>query len=130
MSKKLGIILLFAGAYITLIGGLTWIMNFSDTSEAFRPYDWAYGLGVAVVLFIGAVLSVKGYIMGFIGLGISLLGVGLDIALLTYGVQQEDFLSIIVLVGMIITIVGIVVTLIFHIINMRKIAKYGNSLMK
>ena len=67
MSKKLGVILLFVGAYITLIAGLIWVMHFSTPEQQAlcKPYDWAYGLGIAVVLVIGAVFSAKGYISGF-----------------------------------------------------------------
>ena len=131
MSKKLGVILLFVGAYITLIAGLVWVMNFSTPEQQAlcKPYDWAYGLGIAVVLVIGAVFSAKGYISGFIGLGITLVGIALDFVLFGYGLK-EKFFPTLLLVGIIASMVGFVVTLIFHIINMRKIAKYGNSLLK
>ena len=131
MSKKLGVILLFVGAYITLIAGLVWVMHFSTPEQQAlcKPYDWAYGLGIAVVLVIGAVFSAKGYISGFIGLGITLVGIALDFVLFGYGLK-EQFFPTLLLVGIIASIMGFVVTLIFHIINMQKIAKYGNSLLK
>lgn len=131
MNKKLGIILLFAGAYVTLIAGLVWVMHFSspELQNLCKPYDWAFGLGIAVILVIGAVFSAKGYISGFIGLGITLLGIVLDFVLLGYGLT-EKFFSVPLLIGTILSIAGFVVTLIFHIINMQKIAKYGNSLMQ
>lgn len=131
MSKKLGVILLFVGAYITLIAGLIWVMHFSTPEQQAlcKPYDWAYGLGIAVVLVIGAVFSAKGYISGFIGLGITLVGIALDFVLFGYGLK-EQFFPTLLLIGIIASIMGFVVTLIFHIINMRKIAKYGNSLLK
>ena len=131
MSKKLGVILLFVGAYITLIAGLIWVMHFSTPEQQAlcKPYDWAYGLGIAVVLVIGAVFSAKGYISGFIGLAITLVGIALDFVLFAYGLKEEFFPTLL-LVGTIASIMGFVVTLIFHIINMQKIAKYGNSLLK
>ena len=131
MSKKLGIILLFAGAYITLIAGLIWVMNFStpEQQELCKPYDWVFGLGIAVILVIGAVFSAKGYISGFIGLGITLVGIVLDFFLLAYGLK-EKFFPAMLLVGTIFSMVGFAITLVFHIINMKKIAKYGNSLLK
>ena len=131
MSKKLGIILLFVGAYITLIGGLVWNMHFNtpELQELNKPYDWVWGLGIAILLVIGSVLAAKGYIMGFIGIGLSVVGLVLDILLLAYGVR-ETYFSVVVLVGAIFTAVGIVVTTIFHIVQMRKIAKYGNDVIK
>ena len=131
MSKKLGIILLFAGAYITLIAGLVWVMHFvtPEQQALCKPYDWVYGLGIAIILIIGSVMAAKGYISGFIGIGISVIGIVLDFVLLGYGLK-EQFLSIPLLIGTIVSIIGVVVTTIFHIINMQKIAKYGNSLLK
>ena len=131
MSKKLGVILLFVGAYITLIAGLVWVMNFSTPEQQAlcKPYDWAYGLGIAIILVVGAVLSAKGYISGFIGLGITAVGIVLDFVLFGYGLK-EQFFPTLLLIGTIVSIVGFVITFIFHIVNMKKIAKYGNSLLK
>ena len=131
MSKKLGVILLFVGAYITLIAGLVWVMNFSTPEQQAlcKPYDWAYGLGIAIILVIGSVLSTKGYISGFIGLGITAVGIVLDFVLFGYGLK-EQFFPTLLLIGTIVSIVGFVITFIFHIVNMKKIAKYGNSLLK
>ena len=131
MSKKLGVILLFVGAYITLIAGLVWVMHFSTPEQQAlcKPYDWVWGLGIAIILVIGSVLSAKGYISGFIGLGITLVGIILDFVLFGYGLK-EQFFPTLLLIGTIFSIVGFVVTFIFHIVNMKKIAKYGNSLMK
>ena len=131
MSKKLGVILLFVGAYITLIAGLIWVMHFSTPEQQAlcKPYDWAYGLGIAIILVVGSVLSAKGYISGFIGLGITAVGIVLDFVLFGYGLK-EQFFPTLLLVGTIVSIVGFVITFIFHIVNMKKIAKYGNSLLK
>lgn len=131
MSKKLGVILLFVGAYITLIAGLVWVMHFTTPEQQAlcKPYDWVYGLGIAILLIIGSVFSAKGYISGFIGIGISIVGIVLDFVLLGYGLS-EKFLSVPLLIGTIVSIIGVVVTTVFHILDMRRIAKYGNSLLK
>ena len=131
MSKKLGIILMFAGAYATLIGGLTWVMHFNptDVGGIVKPYDWAWGLIVAVVIVIGAVFATKGYILGLIGMGIVLLGLAGDIWLLLFGITQQQYLSPLVLVGVILTGAGLVISLIFHILRMINISKHGNTLL-
>ena len=131
MSKKLGVILLFIGAYITLIAGLVWVMHFvtPEQQALCKPYDWVYGLGIAVLLVIGSVFSAKGYISGFIGIGISIVGIVLDFVLLGYGLTEQYF-SVPLLIGTIVSIAGVVITTIFHIFEMKKIAKYGNSLLK
>lgn len=130
MNKRLGIILLFAGAYATLLAGLVWVMHFvtPEQQALCKPYDWVWGLGIAIILVIGSVLSAKGYISGFIGMGITAVGIALDFVLLAYGLTEKYF-SWLLLIGIILSIVGLVITAIFHVINMRKIAKYGNSLM-
>ena len=131
MSKKLGVILQFIGAYTTLIAGLVWVMHFStpELQALCKPYDWVYGVGIAVILVIGSVFSAKGYISGFIGLGISVVGIVLDFILLAYGLS-EQFLSVPLLIGTILSIVGVTITAVFHVIEMRRIAKYGPSLLK
>ena len=131
MNKRLGVILLFAGAYITLIAGLVWVMHFvtPEQQALCKPYDWVYGLGIAILLVIGSVFAAKGYISGFIGIGISVIGIILDFVLLGYGLS-EKYLSIPLLIGTIISIVGVIITTVFHILDMKRIAKYGNSLMK
>ena len=130
MNKRLGIILLFAGAYATLLAGLVWVMHFvtPEQQALCKPYDWVWGLGIAIILVIGSVLSAKGYISGFIGMGITAVGIALDFVLLAYGLTEKYF-SWLLLIGIILSIVGLVITAIFHVVNMRKIAKYGNSLM-
>ena len=131
MSKKLGIILMFAGAYATLIGGLTWVMHFTSIEQQalVKPYDWVWGLIVAVIIVIGAVFAIKGYILGLIGMGIALLGLIGGIWLLIFGVTQQQYLSPLVLIGVILTGVGLVIALIFHIIRMIGISKRGNTLL-
>ena len=131
MNKKLGIILMFVGAYTTLIGGLVWVMSFPNAQigTVVQPYDWVWGLITAIVLVIGTVLAAKGYILGIIGFGIALLGLAGNIGLLVYGVTKEDFLSIIVLIGTILVTAGMAIGLIFHILTMIRIAKHGNTLL-
>lgn len=131
MSKKLGVILMFIGAYTTLVGGLVWVMHFPNAQigTVVKPYDWAWGLITAVILVIGTVVSAKGYILGFIGFGISLIGVAGNIWLLSYGATQEGYLSPIVLIGTIVFALGFVIALIFHIQKMISIKKHGNTLL-
>ena len=131
MSKKLGIILMFAGAYATLIGGLTWVMHFTTIEQQalVRPYDWVWGLIVAVIIVIGTVFATKGYILGLIGMGIAAIGLAGDIWLLLFGITQQQYLSPLVLAGTILTGVGLVITLIFHVIRMIQISKHGNTLL-
>lgn len=131
MSKKLGIILMFAGAYATLIGGLTWVMHFPSAviGDVVKPYDWAWGLLVAVIIVIGAVLATKGYILGLIGMAIAAIGLAGDIWLLLFGITQQGYLSPLVLVGTILTGAGLVIALIFHVVRMISISKHGNTLL-
>ena len=131
MSKKLGIILMFVGAYATLIGGLTWVMHFDpkEIGTTFQPYDWVWGLIVAVIMVIGAVLALKGYILGLIGMGINAIGLGGGIWLLVFGITKQSYLSPLVLAGVILTAAGLVIALIFHIVRMISISKHGNTLL-
>ena len=131
MSKKLGIILMFAGAYATLIGGLTWVMHFPspDIGIVVQPYDWVWGLIVAVIIVIGAVLAIKGYILGIIGLVIGAVGLAGDIWLLIFGITKQSFFSPLILIGTILTGAGIVLATVFHVIRMIQISKHGNTLL-
>ncbi len=132
MKKRLGLIFLFAGSYLTLIGGLVWVMHFSgsaDTSSLCRPYDWVWGVITAVILIIGTVMSIKGYIFGLIGLAIVLIGIAGNIWLLFFGLLEQEFLSPLVLFGTNFVLFGFIWTLIAHIKKMIKIAKHGHSLL-
>lgn len=131
MSKKLGIILMFVGAYATLIGGLTWVMHFTTIEQQalVRPYDWVWGLIVAVIIVIGAVFAAKGYILGIIGMAIAAIGLAGDIWLLLFGITQQQYLSPLVLTGTILTGAGLVITIVFHVIRMIQISKHGNTLL-
>lgn len=132
MSKKLGAILAFVGGYTTMIGGLVWVMHFNtpELQELYKPYDWAWGLICAIVIVIGTVLSLKGYILGIVGLVIELGGIIGAIVTLMYGITQEKYLSALVLVGIIIASLGFVITTVFHILEMIKIKKHGYSMLK
>lgn len=131
MSKKLGVILMFIGAYTTLVGGLVWVMHFPNAQigTVVKPYDWAWGLITAVILVVGTVVAARSYILGFIGFGISLIGVAGNIWLLSYGVNQENYLSPIVLAGTIIFVLGFAVAMFFHIQKILSIKKHGNTLL-
>lgn len=119
------------GAYTILIGGLVWIMHFSDAASQslVNPWDWAWGLMIGVYLIICTVFASKGYIIGLVGHGLAVIGILCTVVLLIYGIVVESYLSIVVLIGLICSIVGLVISLVFHIINMIRISKHGNSLL-
>lgn len=133
MSKKLGIILTFIGAYVVLLGGLFWLMAFTTPEQQalVKPYDWVWGLLVAIVILVGGILSCKPYILGFIGCGVELIGVVGGVLVLLYGkvFTTENYLSPLVLAGTIITAIGFTITLVFHIKDTDKLLKYGKTLM-
>lgn len=131
MSKKLGVILMFVGAYTTLVGGLVWVMHFpnSQIGTVVKPYDWAWGLITAIILVVGTVVSAKDYILGFIGFGIGLIGIAGNIWLLSYGASQEGYLSPIVLIGTILFGVGFALALVFHVLKIINVKKHGNTLL-
>ena len=132
MSKKLGVILAFVGGYITMIGGLVWVMHFNtpELQELYKPYDWAWGLLCAIAIIAGAVFSAKGYIMGLIGLGVELGGIIGGIVTIMYGVTQEHYTPAVVIVGVALAGLGFGITLVFHIMEMIKIKKNGYSMLQ
>lgn len=132
MSKKLGFILAFIGGYITMIGGLVWVMHFNtpELQELYKPYDWAWGLLCAIGIIAGAVISAKGYILGLIGLGVELLGIGGGIATIIYGVTVENYTPTVVIIGVALAALGFGITLVFHVLEMIKIKKNGYSMLK
>lgn len=131
MSKKLGLALLFVGAYTILLGGLFFLMAFYGDSHPVKPDDWEWieGVGAAIVICIGAVLACKKYAAGYVGIGIAAAGAVLTAVVMVYGIVKFNFLSPLFAIGEGLTIAGIVVTLIFHIINTAKAKKYGESLL-
>ena len=104
--------------------------NTPELQALYKPYDWAWGLICAIVIVIGTFLSLKGYILGIVGLVVELGGIIGGIITLLYGINQEHYLSTLVLVGVILAAVGFVITLIFHILEMIKIKKHGYSMLK
>ena len=133
MNKKIGLVSLFIGAYATLVGGLVWVMHFTKSAETMnlcKPYDWCWGVLIAIVLVIGTVMSFKGYIFGLIGLGIVAIGLGLDIWLLIFGATQQQFFSPLVCVGVVATAFGFAWCLVSHLLEMRRIALHGSTLLK
>lgn len=131
MSKKLGLALMFVGAYITILGGLFYLMHFYGSKFEVKPkdYEWVWGLITGVIICIGAVLACKRTIFGYVGFGIAITGIIASIVVLVYSVVEYDFLSPLILIGIILSVIGVVVGLIFHIINAVKIKKYGISLL-
>lgn len=145
MSKKIGLILMFAGAYATLISGLTWVMNFTGINQDLvSPYEWAWGLIIAVVGFCGAAIACKNYIMGFIGLGIYAGGlVGHIILLVDYigkfstlngtlhssGEPYSYPFPVFTFIAFIVSALGFAVCLFFHIKKIIYIKNHGNSLL-
>ena len=119
------------GAYLVLLSGLFWVMHFTtpEMKELVKDYDWVWGLGIAIILIIGAVFGAMNYIMGYIGCGISAVGIGLGIWLLIYGVTQEQFLSPLLLAGLICCTAGAVIAAIFNTLRVIRISKHGNSMM-
>ena len=131
MSKKLGLALLFVGAYITILGGLFFLMHFYGESHAVKPedYDWVWGVLTGVITIIGAVVATKKYLLGYIGFGISALGAAatLVVAFIFFG--KFNYLSPFLMVGAGLSIAGIIIGVIFHTINTAKAKKYGESLL-
>ena len=133
MTKKIGLISLFIGAYATLIGGLVWVMHFTnsaETADLCKPYDWCWGVLIAIVLIIGTVMSIKGYIFGLIGLAIVAIGFGLDVWLFVFGITQQQFFSPLIFVGILGTGLGFVWCLLAHLLEMKRIAEHGSTLLK
>lgn len=131
MSKKLGVILMVIGAYLVLLSGLFWVMHFTtpEMKELVKDSDWALGVGVAIVLIIGAVFGAMNYIMGYIGCGITVVGIGLGVWLLFYGIVQEQFLSPLLLIGLVCCLVGVIIALVFNTLRVIRISKHGNSML-
>lgn len=133
MKKSIGLALLYIGAYITLLGGLFYMMHFYGASWEGKPqpkdYEWVWGFLVAVGILIGTVLAGKRNVMGFVGFGFALVASGFDIWLLIYGITSFNFLSPFILVGTIFSLLGVVLGLISHVIATIKAKKYGESLL-
>ena len=134
MNKKLGIILLFAGAYIVLLGGLFWNMSAPATPPDgymhYNVYDWFWGLSAGIVIAIGAALAIKkDLLFGSLGFGIAAAGVAYSIVIVIIGRAKEAYFSYWILIGAIVAAAGVVIGLIFHLRDVARLKKYGPTLM-
>ena len=133
MNKKLGIILLFVGAYVVLLGGLFWNMSISsmgiDVAEKVKPYDWFWGLSAGVIIACGAALALKKNFLCLIGVLISVIGFAYAIGILVFGVTKFNYFSIWILIGAILSILGSSVTTLFYFVEKARIEKYGKTLL-
>lgn len=131
MSKKLGLAFLFVGAYITILGGLFFLMHFYGAEFEVKPndYDWVWGVGTGIVTMIGAVLACKKYATGYVGFGIAALGVAATFTVAFIFLNKFNYLSPILIIGAILSTAGIVIGVIFHAIITAKAKKYGESLL-
>lgn len=134
MNKKLGIILMFVGAYVVVLGGLFW--NMSAPSEAVEPYvkynvfDWFWGLSAGVVIAIGAALAAKKKLVpGLIGNGIAVLGIVYSFIVVFIGNAKENYFSVWIFVGAIIALIGVGFSTFFHIEDVYREKKYGKTLL-
>lgn len=133
MNKKLGIILLFVGAYVVLLGGLFWNMSISsmgiEVAEKVKPYDWFWGLSAGVIIACGAALALKKNFLCLIGVLISVIGFAYAIGILVFGVTKFNYFSIWILIGAILSILGSIVTTLFYFVEKARIEKYGKTLL-
>lgn len=127
MNKKLGIILLFAGAYVVLLGGLFW--NMSAPKNSYNVYDWFWGLSAGVVIACGAALALKKNFLGYIGFGVAVLGIIYSIIIVSIGAAKEGYFSYWILIGAVAAAVGVIIGVIFHIRDAVRLKKYGPTLM-
>lgn len=133
MNKKLGIILLFVGAYVVLLGGLFWNMSISsmgiEVAEKVKPYDWFWGLSAGVIIACGAALALKKNFLCLIGVLISVIGFAYAIGILVFGVTKFNYFSVWILIGAILSILGSIVTTLFYFVEKARIEKYGKTLL-
>lgn len=127
MSKKLGLILLFAGAYVVLLGGLFW--NMSAPAGRYHVYDWFWGLSAGIIIACGAGLALKKNFLGLVGFGVAALGVVYSIIIIAIGTAKEGYFSIWILIGAIIAALGIAIGTVFHLRDAVRLKKYGPTLM-
>jgi drug/metabolite transporter (DMT)-like permease len=131
MSKKLGLCLMFVGAYITILGGLFFLMHFFGAQYQIKPkdYEWVWGLITGIVMCIGSVFATKKNEWGYVGFGIHIVGIIASVVVLIYGATEYDYLSPFILIGIILSVIGLAISVTFHIINDIKRRKYGESLL-
>lgn len=109
MSKKLGIAIVFIGAYLGLLGSLTWLMCAPLELERYIGLtDWLYGLLVSIALIVGAALSFKRpFIGGIIALTCSIW----YFALFGFGQTSYGLVVYLILVGAIFATLGSIIIL-------------------
>ncbi|MGM9873362.1 MAG: hypothetical protein ACI31G_00360 [Bacilli bacterium] len=133
MNKKLGIILLFVGAYVILLGGLFWNMSIdamgTEYSAKIQPYDWFWGLSAGIVVACGAALALKKNFLCLVGVFISVLGFAYSIGILVVGLVKIGYFSVWILIGAILTIIGAMITTLFYFVERARIEKYGKTLL-
>ena len=127
MNKKLGLILLFAGAYVVLLGGLFW--NMSAPAGKYNVYDWFWGLSAGIVIACGAGLALKKNVIGLAGFGLAIVGIVYSIIILAIGSAKESYFSVWILVGAILSTFGVIIGVLFHLRDAARLKKYGPTLM-
>ena len=127
MNKKLGLILLFAGAYVVLLGGLFW--NMSAPAGKYNVYDWFWGLSAGIVIACGAGLALKKNVIGLVGFGLAVVGIVYSIIILVVGSAKESYFSVWILIGAILSIFGVIIGVLFHLRDAVRLKKYGPTLM-
>lgn len=133
MSKKLGVILLFVGAYIILLGGLFWNMSLPkptpDGAFAGNVYDWVWGITCGIIVAGGAALCIKKNWLCLLGLGVCAIGLVCSILVTIIGASREAYTSVWIIIGSILVALGIVVTTVFYFKEAAHIKKHGAILM-
>lgn len=127
MNKKLGLILLFAGAYVVLLGGLFW--NMSAPAGKYNVYDWFWGLSAGIVIACGAGLALKKNVIGLAGFGLAIVGIVYSIIILAIGSAKESYFSVWILIGAILSTFGVIIGVLFHLRDAARLKKYGPTLM-
>jgi hypothetical protein len=127
MNKKLGLILLFAGAYVVLLGGLFW--NMSAPAGKYNVYDWFWGLSAGIVIACGAGLALKKNVIGLAGFGLAVAGIVYSIIILAIGSAKESYFSVWILIGAILSTFGVIIGVLFHLRDAARLKKYGPTLM-
>lgn len=125
MNKKTGLILMFVGAYVILLGGLFWNMS----AKIHNDYDWFWGLSAGVAVACGAALALRKDILAYPGFALVAAGVAYSIVIVIVGKLQENYFSVWMVVGAAISVVGLVLGIIFHIRDAVRTKKYGPTLL-
>jgi hypothetical protein len=125
MNKKTGLILMFVGAYVVLLGGLFWNMS----TKVHNTYDWFWGLSAGVVIACGAALAIKKNFLAYIGFGIVLVGIAYTIYAIISGFMKSGHLSVWMIVGASVALLGLIFGVVFHIFDAIRIKKYGPTLL-